>query len=109
MAVPKTGNSLTITGAIDEPSRLDPDALEMFRSTIWLVKRSLIVLLVLALTAVGVAVTYQEASTDRDYRNLLARGDAALRDDQTYGAIEAYSGAIALRPDSMLASPRRHS
>ena len=44
---------------------------------------------------------------DRDYRELLARGDAALRDDQTYGAIEAYSGAIALRPDSMLAYLRR--
>ena len=29
------------------------------------------------------------------------------RDDQTFGAIEAYSGAIALRPDSMLAHLRR--
>ena len=35
------------------------------------------------------------------------RGDAALRDDQTFAAIEAYSGAIALRPDSMLAYLRR--
>ncbi len=70
-------------------------------------KRLLIVLVVLALTAVGLALSYQEAAKDRDYRNLLARGDTALRDDQTFGAIEAYSGAIALRPDSMLAYLRR--
>jgi tetratricopeptide (TPR) repeat protein len=43
----------------------------------------------------------------RDYRTLLTRGDAALHDDQTFEAIEAYSGAIALRPDSMLAYLRR--
>jgi tetratricopeptide (TPR) repeat protein len=70
------------------------------------VKRSLFVLVVLALTA-GVVISYQEAATDRDYRTRLARGDTASRDDQTFGAIEAYSGAIALRPDSMLAYLRR--
>src|SRR5206468_9185224 len=43
----------------------------------------------------------------RDYALLLTRGDNALRDDQTFGAIEAYSGAIAIRPDSMLAYLRR--
>ena len=32
---------------------------------------------------------------------------SALRDDQSFNAIEAYSGAIALRPDSMLAYLRR--
>ena len=46
-------------------------------------------------------------SRQRDYSALLTRGDTALRDDQTFGAIEAYSGAIALRPDSMLAYLRR--
>ena len=30
-----------------------------------------------------------------------------MRDDQTFAAIEAYSGAIARRPDSMLAHLRR--
>src|SRR5207237_6837265 len=44
---------------------------------------------------------------DRDYRRYPTRGDAALGDDQTFGAIEAYSGAIALRPDSMLPRLRR--
>ena len=55
----------------------------------------------------GGALVYQAAARERDYRLLLARGDAALRDDQTFGAIEDYSGAIALRPDSMLAHLRR--
>src|SRR5438105_1245861 len=38
---------------------------------------------------------------------LLMRGNTALPAAQTCGAIEAYSGAIALRPDSMLAYLRR--
>ena len=59
------------------------------------------------LTAAGAAVAYHTAARERDYRALLARGDAALRDDQTYVALEAYSGAVALRPDSMLAHLRR--
>ena len=53
------------------------------------------------------ALAYQAAARDRDYRALLGQGDTALADDQTFGAIEAYSGAIALRPDSMLAHLRR--
>jgi tetratricopeptide (TPR) repeat protein len=62
--------------------------------------------LLLGATA-GAALAYQAAARQRDYRLLVARGDAALREDQTFAAIEAYSGAIALRPDSMLAYLRR--
>jgi tetratricopeptide (TPR) repeat protein len=64
-------------------------------------------MVVLAVAGVAGAVAYLTAARDRDYRALLARGDSALRDDQTFGAIEAFSGAIALRPDSMLAHLRR--
>src|SRR5438093_11091414 len=64
-------------------------------------------MVVLAIAGVAGAVAYQAAARDRDYRALLARGDSALRDEQTFGAIEAYSGAIGLRPDSMLAHLRR--
>jgi tetratricopeptide (TPR) repeat protein len=71
------------------------------------VKKALAMTAVLALGAVALALAYQAAARERDYRALLARGDAALRDDQTFGAIEAYSGAIALRPDSMLPHLRR--
>lgn len=66
-----------------------------------------VVMVGLALAAVAAALLYQEAKQARDYRALLARGDRALADDQTFGAIEAYSGAIALRPDSVLAHLRR--
>lgn len=70
-------------------------------------KRALGVILVLALTAVGGAIAYQAAAREQQYRVLLSRGDVALRDGQTFGAIEAFSGAIALRPESMLAHLRR--
>jgi tetratricopeptide (TPR) repeat protein len=71
------------------------------------VKRAILVLAVLALAGGGAWLAYQEAVRQRDYAVLLTRGDTALRDDQTFGAIKAYSGAIALRPDSMLAYLRR--
>lgn len=61
----------------------------------------------LAAAAVGAALAYQAAARQREYSALLLRGDTALHDDQTFNAIEAYSGAIALRPDSMLAYLRR--
>src|SRR5262245_6217281 len=70
-------------------------------------RRSLLVGAVLIIVAVAAAIAYQTAARDRDYRALLARGDLALHDDQTFGAIEAYSGAMALRPESMLAHLRR--
>ena len=62
---------------------------------------------VLVVAGTGVGVAYQVAARQRDYRAGMMRGDAALRDDQTFAAIEAYSGAIALRQDSMLAYLRR--
>lgn len=70
-------------------------------------KRSIAAMTLLALAGVGAAVAYQAAARQRDYSALLTRGDRALRDEQTVGAIEDYSGAIALRPDSMLAYLRR--
>src|SRR3954471_7271358 len=57
--------------------------------------------------ALGGVFACQAAARQHDYAALLTRGDAALRDDQTFNAIEAYSGAIALRPESMLAYLRR--
>ena len=70
-------------------------------------KRAFAVVAVLAISAVGAASTYQTIARQRDYRTLLTRGDTAFHNDETFGAIEAYSGAIALRPDSMLAHLRR--
>jgi tetratricopeptide (TPR) repeat protein len=73
----------------------------------WLdMRRALLATLLVVLAILG-AVTYEAVARDRDYQALLVRGDRALADDQTFGAIEAYSGAVALRPDSMLARLRR--
>jgi tetratricopeptide (TPR) repeat protein len=66
------------------------------------------ILIVSVLTLAGVAaVVANQVMRDRDYRALLTQGDAALRADQTFPAIEAYSGAAALRPDAMLPRLRR--
>ena len=43
-----------------------------------------------------------EVRQTREFRRLIALGDAAVARDQTYAAIEAYSGAVTLRRDSML-------
>lgn len=69
-------------------------------------KRTIFTVAVLALAVAGGAAAYQ-AAAQRNYSALLTRGDTALRDEQAFNAIEAYSGAIALRPDSMLAYLRR--
>ena len=70
-------------------------------------KRVLLVLALLAITAVGAAVVYQSAAREREYRQLMAQADLALAASDTLAAIEDYSGAIVLRPDSMLAHLRR--
>src|ERR687896_684538 len=44
---------------------------------------------------------------EREFQRLIAAGDAALAADQTYGAIEAFSDALALKSDSMLAYLKR--
>ncbi len=69
-------------------------------------RRPLLVTAVLAV-ATAAAIASYEVIRDRDYRALLAQGDAALRADQSVAAVEAYSGAAALRPDSMLPRLRR--
>lgn len=69
-------------------------------------KRAIFVLAVLAFALAGGGAAYQ-AVAQRNYSAQLTRGDNALRDDLAFNAIEAYSGAIALRPDSMLAYLRR--
>ena len=59
-------------------------------------KRLLALLLVLG--AAGVAVTgYVAVKQERRFRQLVADGDAALARDDTFVAIEAYTGAITLK------------
>ena len=61
-------------------------------------------LLVLFVVAAGFAALsgYVAASRERQYRALIAAGDAAMAREDTFVAVEAFSGAIALRQESML-------
>ena len=69
-------------------------------------RRALLAVAVVSIAVVGAVVAF-EVIRDRDYRMLLNRGDAALRAEQTVPAIESYSSAVTLRPDSMIAHLRR--
>jgi tetratricopeptide (TPR) repeat protein len=60
-----------------------------------------------ALLAAAAGAAYQAAAQVREYRFLLLEGDRAAALDQVFAAIEAYSGAIALREGSMLPYLRR--
>jgi tetratricopeptide (TPR) repeat protein len=53
------------------------------------------------------AVVLQQVDRERQYRRLLAEGEQALETGNSYAAIEAFSGALAFRPDSMVAHYRR--
>ena len=70
-------------------------------------RKAIAALLVLAgLGAAGILAD-QAVERDRDYRRLILQGDEALTRGQTFVAIEAYSGAIALKRGSMLAYLKR--
>ena len=60
-----------------------------------------------ALLVAGAVFAWNAVRQEREFRRLIAAGDAALARDQTYEAIEAFSGALALKQDSMLAYLKR--
>ena len=67
-----------------------------------------VVLAVAAAALIAAAVlVWVDARREREFRRLIAVGDAALASGQTFRAIEAFSGALTLKPDSMLASLKR--
>jgi tetratricopeptide (TPR) repeat protein len=70
-------------------------------------RRTLIGAVLLAIVTLMAAVALNAASRDREYVRLIAAGDAALASDQSQVAIEAYSGAIALKSATMLAYLKR--
>jgi tetratricopeptide (TPR) repeat protein len=72
-------------------------------------RRTTAVVSVLALASIGAvgAYAYTAVGRERTYDRLIAEGDAALAADQTSVAIESFSGAIALKPNSMLAHLKR--
>jgi tetratricopeptide (TPR) repeat protein len=71
------------------------------------VRRYFLAFLALAVVGAASAIAYRGYATDREYARLIAVGDRAAREDEPFQALEAYSGAIALRPESMLAHLKR--
>lgn len=70
-------------------------------------KRRLAAAALVLVAGAGVTVAYTAAARDREYQRLIAAGEAALGARQMGEAIEAFSGAIALKPDAMLAHLKR--
>ena len=70
-------------------------------------KKAVAGIIVLAGLAAAAILASQAVEHDREYRRLIVHGDEALGRGQTFVAIEAYSGAIVLKPDSMLAYLKR--
>jgi tetratricopeptide (TPR) repeat protein len=60
----------------------------------------------LAVTVASV-LAFVSLRTEREYARLVVAGDAALAAGDLAGAIEAYTGAITLNPDSMAAHLKR--
>ena len=70
-------------------------------------KRTLVAALAVLAVGAAAAVAYTAAVRDREYRRLVEAGEEALATGQTTVAVEAFSGAIALKPGSMLAHLKR--
>jgi tetratricopeptide (TPR) repeat protein len=70
-------------------------------------RRTVFAAVLVLLAGVAAGVAYKAASSDREYQRLIATGESSLAAGQTSLAVEAFSGAIALRPDSMLAYLKR--
>jgi tetratricopeptide (TPR) repeat protein len=73
------------------------------------VRRTLIVVVLVALVGVAGALAVGSLANEREFDRQIAAGDSAVLAERQFEAIEAYSGAIALRPDSMLAHYKRGS
>jgi tetratricopeptide (TPR) repeat protein len=70
-------------------------------------RRTALIVVMVAATAVAGALFYSALHTEQEFDRLIAAGDQAVANSQPFLAIEAYSGAVALKPDSMLARLKR--
>ena len=70
-------------------------------------KKAVAGILLLVGLALAAVLANQAVQRDLDYRRFIDQGDEALSRGDTFLAIDAFSGAIALNPDSMLAYLKR--
>jgi len=73
------------------------------------VRRSIAAVVLVAVVGVAGALAFAALANEREFDRLMAAGDQAVAADRPFEAIEAYSGAIALKPDSVLAHFKRGS
>ena len=66
------------------------------------IHRAVVLAVALAALVAAVSVVAVEVRQEREFRRLIAVGDAALAQGQTFVAVEAFSGALVYKPDSML-------
>jgi tetratricopeptide (TPR) repeat protein len=69
--------------------------------------RNWVVTLLLSAVLVGSVLAWNGVRQEREFRRLIAAGDAAMARDQSPVAIEMFSGAVALKPESMLGYLKR--
>src|SRR5882672_1964367 len=70
-------------------------------------KRGVVAAAAGAVLLAGTVFAWNAVRQEREFRRLIAAGDAALVLDQTFEAIEDFSGALALKNDSMLGHLKR--
>ncbi len=68
---------------------------------------TLVVVVFVAITGVAGALAYSALANEREFERRIVEGDQAVASERHFEAIEAFSGAIALKPDSMLAHLKR--
>jgi tetratricopeptide (TPR) repeat protein len=71
------------------------------------VRRTVVAIIVVAIAGVAGALAFGALANEKEFDRLIADGDASMAAEHPFQAIEAYSGAIALKPDSMLAHYKR--
>ena len=69
--------------------------------------RRILALVGLVIVVAGGMLVVQRFNRDRGYQQLLRAGERALAGGDSYGAVDAFTGAITLKPDSMVAYFRR--
>ena len=70
-------------------------------------RRRTAVTAIVSAAVAGLVLIWNTIGQDRAFRALIAEGNAALAASDTSGAAAAFSGALAIQPDSMLAHLKR--